>query len=94
MADAPPPPPRAWQPWSVERRRRVAYIDAFSGVAGDMLLAAVLDAGCPLEGLQTAEDARPVWRLCCRGRRPTKVPLPGFQEAGGWISFVDPHLAV
>ena len=66
MADAPPPPPRAWQPWSVERRRRVAYIDAFSGVAGDMLLAAVLDAGCPLEelerGLQSLEAIAGEWQ--------------------------------
>ena len=40
--------------WSTNpRRRRVAYIDAFSGVAGDMLLAAVLDAGCPQEELES-----------------------------------------
>ncbi|MBW7904295.1 MAG: nickel pincer cofactor biosynthesis protein LarC [Phycisphaerae bacterium] len=31
---------------------RCAYFDCFSGAAGDMILAALLDAGCPLEHLQ------------------------------------------
>jgi len=31
---------------------RIGYFDCFSGVAGDMILAAVIDAGCPLEYLQ------------------------------------------
>ena len=33
---------------------RVLYIDGFSGAAGDMLLAAMLDAGLPLPALQSA----------------------------------------
>ncbi|HSM24503.1 MAG TPA: nickel pincer cofactor biosynthesis protein LarC [Anaerolineaceae bacterium] len=32
---------------------RILYIDAFSGISGDMLLAAFLDAGLPLELLET-----------------------------------------
>lgn len=31
---------------------KIAYADCFSGVSGDMFLAALLDAGLPLEGLQ------------------------------------------
>lgn len=31
---------------------RCAYFDCFSGAAGDMILAALVDAGCPLEFLQ------------------------------------------
>lgn len=32
---------------------RIAYLDCFSGVSGDMLLGALLDAGAPLEVLRT-----------------------------------------
>ena len=33
---------------------RCGYFDCFSGAAGDMILAAVIDAGCPVEALQKA----------------------------------------
>jgi pyridinium-3,5-bisthiocarboxylic acid mononucleotide nickel chelatase len=33
------------------------YVDVIGGAAGDMLLAALLDAGCPMEPVQTAIDA-------------------------------------
>ncbi len=43
---------------------RIAYLDCFSGVSGDMLLGALLDAGVPLDALR-AELA--------------KVPLSGYR---------------
>jgi uncharacterized protein (TIGR00299 family) protein len=39
---------------------RVAYLDCFSGVAGDMCVAALLDAGLPLEELRSTLDSLPV----------------------------------
>jgi uncharacterized protein (TIGR00299 family) protein len=44
---------------------RVAYLDCFSGVSGDMLLGAMLDAGLPLDDLQGALSGLPLegWSL-------------------------------
>ncbi len=36
------------------KERRIAYMDCFSGVSGDMLLAALLDAGAPLGRINEA----------------------------------------
>jgi uncharacterized protein (TIGR00299 family) protein len=44
---------------------RVAYLDCFSGVSGDMLLGSMLDAGLPLDDLQGALSGLPLdgWSL-------------------------------
>ncbi len=39
---------------------RVAYFDCFSGASGDMLVASLVDAGVPLDGLLAALRALPV----------------------------------
>ena len=44
---------------------KVAHFDAFSGAAGDMILAALIDAGCDVPALESALSALEVgpWRL-------------------------------
>ncbi|RYX85669.1 nickel pincer cofactor biosynthesis protein LarC [bacterium] len=39
---------------------KIAYFDCFSGIAGDMALAALLDAGAPLEELKAALGSLPI----------------------------------
>mgnify|MGYP001798626126 CR=1 FL=1 len=47
--------------------RKIAYIDCFSGAAGDMLLAACVHAGCSLskikEGLESIAEIRGQWDI-------------------------------
>jgi uncharacterized protein (TIGR00299 family) protein len=61
---------------------RVAYFDCPSGAAGDMIMAALLDAGAPLPALRERLQALglPGWRLLVRevrkaGFRATKVDV-------------------
>jgi uncharacterized protein (TIGR00299 family) protein len=44
---------------------RVAFVDCFSGVSGDMLLGALVDAGLPVETLRSRLEQLPVsgWKL-------------------------------
>jgi len=43
-----------------KKTMKIAYFDCFSGIAGDMTLAALLDAGAPLDELRAALSSLPV----------------------------------
>lgn len=73
---------------------RHAWVDATAGVAGDMLLAALVDAGAPLATVLTAVNAvapEPIEMASAQvqrgGLRATKVdvrPVPEEQAHRGW----------
>src|SRR5689334_15262897 len=52
--------------WKESHRVKIAWFDPFSGASGDMILGALLDAGCPADALR-AELAR--------------MPLTGYRLA-------------
>jgi pyridinium-3,5-bisthiocarboxylic acid mononucleotide nickel chelatase len=56
---------------------RTVYFDCFSGVAGDMILGALVDAGLPLEDLAAGLKALPVGGYSLRARKVTKASLQG-----------------
>jgi len=55
---------------------RILYFDCFSGVSGDMMLGALLDAGLPLEALQSALGSLPL------GDRPFAITADRVTRAG------------
>src|SRR5947209_12818764 len=55
-------------------QKKIAYLDCYSGISGDMFLGAMLDAGLPLETLKAALAAVPV-----AGYQLVSQP---FQETG------------
>ncbi len=71
----------------------IAYLDCFSGIAGDMLLAALLDAGLPLEHLRRQLTLVPVGgyelepevvRCGAISALGLKVPVTGDQPRRSW----------
>lgn len=76
---------------------RLAWIDASHGVAGDMLLGALIDAGVPLEALQDAVDlvipetvrlaARPAIRAGMRGMHVVVELLRSDQPRRDWAGI-------
>jgi pyridinium-3,5-bisthiocarboxylic acid mononucleotide nickel chelatase len=62
---------------------RVAYLDPVGGLAGDMLLAALLDAGAPLEALHDA--------VAALGLRGVTVDVTRATSSGVAATHVDVH---
>jgi len=56
-------------------RPRIAYIDCFSGIAGDMLLGAIVDAGLPIEELRTELQRLPLTGYELSARRVTRAGI-------------------
>ncbi len=65
---------------------RVAYLDCFSGVSGDMLLGSMLDAGLPLDDLRAALSGLPIdgWSLSA-----TKVKRAGIAATHAVVDVSD-----
>jgi len=58
---------------------RIAYLDCFSGVSGDMLLGALLDGGVPLEGMRAELAKVPLAGYSLDAERVTKAGLTAVQ---------------
>jgi uncharacterized protein (TIGR00299 family) protein len=58
---------------------RIGYLDCFSGVSGDMLLGALVDAGVPLEEMRAELAMLPVAGYSLEARRVTKGGLAAVQ---------------
>src|SRR5688572_25837457 len=73
------PPPRGEQPSGKARSRsmRVAVFDAWSGVAGDMWVGALLDAGVPMAPLVAAVRSLELPGVAIRAERVLRAGLSG-----------------
>jgi uncharacterized protein (TIGR00299 family) protein len=65
---------------------RLAYLDCFAGISGDMLLGALIDAGLPLERLQEVVDA-----LKLEGVTVQAEPVAKHHLAGTQVSILAPN---
>lgn len=70
-------------------RVRVGYVDATAGVAGDMLLGALLDAGADLAGIRAAVDSLGVPGLTVGTRRVRRGGLACTQAVVGTPAVLD-----
>ena len=63
---------------------KIAYLDCFSGAAGDMILGSLLDAGYPLEDLRRGLAA-----LKVEGYELTLAPVRQHGSTGSKFDVID-----
>lgn len=56
---------------------RIAYFDCFAGISGDMILGAIVDAGCPLETLNSALRKLPTFDISLTARKVLRAGIQG-----------------
>ena len=78
---------------------RTAYFDCFSGISGDMVLGALIDAGCDLRQIEAELRRLPIsgWKISAEkvsrgGLAATRVLVETFRTPPTSISFDDPGL--
>jgi pyridinium-3,5-bisthiocarboxylic acid mononucleotide nickel chelatase len=71
--------------------RRHAWIDASAGIAGDMLLGALLDAGASLAAVQSAVDAVSGGQVRVRTREVTRAGLRALKAEVEPLTSSPPH---
>lgn len=79
---------------------RIAYFDCFSGVAGDMTLGALLDAGVPLEAITTPLQKLPLEPFEVEATRVERLGLSAVQvrvragETGVFRTYASVHAMI
>ncbi len=62
---------------------KIAYFDCFSGISGDMVLGALVGAGCDLEQLEAHLRQLPLTGWNIAGTRVTRNGLGGYARDCG-----------
>lgn len=70
---------------------KIAYIDCFSGLSGDMTLGALIDAGVPIEALREALVSLPVEGYRIESQAVTRHGISGQQARVILESIEQPH---
>ena len=64
----------------------LGYLDCFSGISGDMLLGALIDAGWPLEELQAVVGRLKIGDVRVEAQRVEKQGI-----SATWVEVIAPH---
>lgn len=70
---------------------RIAFLDCFSGISGDMLLGALIDAGVPLDRLRDELSSLPVGGYAIRAERVLRAGIAATKVDVVLDDEVQPH---